>query len=260
MDLTYSGANSDLVTGGLAVVFGVGLWGKIPRWRAVRFLFLAVGVAVAQTVPFVGCPADGQAGPMSAPTGGRVRVSLPARVAAELAYYKGGRGTGVLAPRGWQCLEIYGSSGQGLVVRPGAVSFGMDVEGPAVVAELRYGGTSGRFTVARVIARVFPEYRWFVDGVREGFENLDLPSGPVATDVLKRQGARVVAYRTPGGLDGLGTESWLKKVAWPIDGVVVLVGETPDLVRVNVRLPARLRWLAPYVLGEAVQGAGKSER
>ena len=219
-------------------------------------LALAVGVAMGQTVPFVGCPADGQAGPVAAPTGGPVRVLLPARVAAELAYYKGGQGSGVLAPRGWRCFEKYGSSGQGLVVRPGAVSFGADVDGPAVVAEVRYGGTSGRFTVARVIARLFPGFRQFVDEVRQGFENVDLPSGPVATDVLKRRGARVVDYRTPGGMEGMGTESWLKKEAWPIDGVVALVGETPDLVRVNVRLPERLRWLAPFVLGEAVRGAG----
>lgn len=125
-----------------------------------------------------------------------------------------------------------------------------------MVAEFRYGGTTGRFTVARVIARVFPGFRQFVDGVREGFE-LDLPSGPVATDVLKRQGARVVTYRTPGGLEGLGTDGWLKKEAWPIDGVVVLVGETPDLVQVNVRLPERLWWLAPSILGAAVEGSGK---
>lgn len=112
---------------------------------------------------------------------------------------------------------------------------------------------SGRSTVARVIARVFPGFRWFVDEVRQGFDDLDLPSGPVATDVLKRRGARVVEYRTPGGLDGLGTDGWLKREARPIDGVVVLEGETPDLVRVNVRLPERLRWLAPSILG-----AGKS--
>lgn len=122
-----------------------------------------------------------------------------------------------------------------------------------MVAELRYGGTSGRSTVARVIARVFPGFRWFVDEVRQGFDDLDLPSGPVATDVLKRRGARVVEYRTPGGSDGLGTDGWLKREARPIDGVVVLEGETPDLVRVNVRLPERLRWLAPSILG-----AGKS--
>lgn len=216
-------------------------------------MLLVLALAVGQMVPFVGCPSDGQAGPVAAPTGGPVRVLVPARVAAELAYYKGGKGTGVLAPRGWRCLELYGSSGQGLVVRPGAVLFGADVDGPAVVAEFRYGGTSGRFAVAGVIARVFPGFQGFVDGVRQGFENLELPSGPVATDVLKRRGARVVEYRTPGGMEGLGTESWLKKEAWPIDGVVVLVGETPDLVRVNVRLPERLRWLAPSILG-----AGKS--
>lgn len=114
--------------------------------------------------------------------------------------------------------------------------------------------------MARVIARVFPEYRWFVDGVREGFDDLDLPSGPVVTDVLKRRGPRVVVYRTPGGMEGLETDGWLKKETWPIDGVVVLVGDMPDLVQVNVRLTERLRWLAPFVLGEAVRESGKSER
>ena len=76
-------------------------------------MLLVLALAVGLTVPFVGCPSDGQAGPVATPTGGPVRVSLPARVAAELAYYKGGQGTGVLAPRGWQCFESYGSSGQG---------------------------------------------------------------------------------------------------------------------------------------------------
>jgi hypothetical protein len=61
-------------------------------------------------------------------------------------------------------------------------------------------------------------------------------------------------------MEGLGTDGLLKKEAWPIDGVVVLVGDTPDLVRVNVRLPERLRWLAPSILGAAVAESGKSER
>ena len=212
---------------------------------------LVLALAVGVLVPFVGCPADGQAGPVAAPKGGPVRVSLPVRVAAELAYYSSG-GKGVLAPRGWAGSENYGSSGAALEVRPRGGAPGI------VVAEWRDGGTSGRFTVARVIARVFPEFRWFVDEVRQGFENFEVPSGPVATDVLKRRGARVVEYRTPGGMEGLGTESWLKKDAWPIDGVVVLVGDVPDLVQVNARLPERLRWLAPSILGAAVEEAGKS--
>jgi hypothetical protein len=137
--------------------------------------------------------------------------------------------------------------------------FASELAGAVVVSEYAWGEGSGRDLVSRVVAQVFPEFRWYLDRVLATFE-LDLPRGPVATDVLKRRGARVVEYRTPGGMEGLGTDGLLKKEAWPIDGVVVLVGDTPDLVRVNVRLPERLRWLAPSILGAAVAESGKSER
>lgn len=216
---------------------------------------------MGQTVPFVGCPADGQAGPVATPKGSAVRVAVPARAAAQLAYYKGGRGTGVLAPRGWKCFESYGSRGNRLVVRPGPVGFGEDVAGPAVVADYRTGGGSGRFVVAEVVAQVFPRFHGFVDALRQEGA-LDLPTGPVPTDVLRRCGDRAVAYRTPGATRGLGTQTGLRPDAEPIDGVVALAGDVSAMVRVNTRLPERLRGLAPLILGEAVPaavcGAGNS--
>jgi len=50
-------------------------------------------------VPFVGCKADGQAGPKDAPPGEPVAVALPTDIAGKLAYYRW-EGLGVLAPKG----------------------------------------------------------------------------------------------------------------------------------------------------------------
>jgi hypothetical protein len=52
----------------------------------------------AVSVPFVGCPSDGQAGPQKAPTGKNPILSIPVEAAERLAYYKAG-GTSVFSHR-----------------------------------------------------------------------------------------------------------------------------------------------------------------
>src|SRR5580692_3776159 len=76
-------------------------------------LFAQVRIAASnlQSIPFVGCKADGQVGPLKAPKETTKMISLPSELAHELAYYKAEGGVGVLAPRGWYCFETYGSSG-----------------------------------------------------------------------------------------------------------------------------------------------------
>src|SRR5208282_5998832 len=72
----------------------------------------------AASVPFVGCPSDGQTGPIEAPTGTARSVQIGRGAARELAYYEAAIGFGVLAPRGWHCLGNSGSSGASLFVSP----------------------------------------------------------------------------------------------------------------------------------------------
>src|SRR5436190_3374384 len=110
------------------------------------------------TVPFVGCPADGQSGPIAPPKGQPKVVSLGDLPAGGIAYYKGDQAPGVFAPAGWHCRVWYGSSGSTLVVTPTPLdtTHFPKVAGPAVEMSVSYGGTSGRFNVARYASRLFP--------------------------------------------------------------------------------------------------------
>jgi hypothetical protein len=103
------------------------------------------------TVPFVGCPADGQVGPLDLPKGTSQVVHLSK------------------APRGWHCFETYGSNGNSLFVSPQPIDGKMlfsdtwkGFAGPVIQISVEDGGTSGRFDVARMIAHVFPAHRSFV--------------------------------------------------------------------------------------------------
>ncbi len=86
---------------------------------------------------------------------------VPAAAVDRLGYYASVH-LGVVAPRGWHCFGLYGSSGSTLLVTPEPYGFddflraNTGLAGPAVVLRLTYGGTSGRFDVAMVAARLFP--------------------------------------------------------------------------------------------------------
>lgn len=139
-------------------------------------------------VPFVGCPSDGQVGPMETPKGTSKLVAISRQDAQRLAYYSAFR-RGVLAPRGWHCFGVYGSGGSALFVVPQIVdtehilSIDRDLSGPVIALSDDYGGTSGRDQVARVIARVFPAYRAFVDDL-ERLPGLEYETGPYPKDQL----------------------------------------------------------------------------
>jgi hypothetical protein len=197
-------------------------------------------------IPFVGCAADGQIGPVEAPAGKSRSLPISAETAGRLAYYKSSEGLGVLAPRGWSCFGLYGSNGYFLYVAPEHLAFeslsGKEFTGPAIELNWESGGTSGRFGVARIIARVFPEHRSFVERVlADGItEPSDFPSGPYPTDQLKYRSRTMVEYETPANAEGLGTSDRLKPSALPVRGVAILVGKIPDLVQLAVRLPPDL--------------------
>ena len=217
----------------------------------------AQGVTVQ--VPFVGCASDGQTGLRPAPTGKNKVVAIPSGVAARLAYYKAEYGAGALAPRGWQCFSTYGSDGVNLFVSPNPIDpkapFSDNwkgFSGPAVQISDVAGGTSGRFEVAKIIARVFPEYKAFAESViAEGIEPAsDFPFGPYPNDKLTYRGKGVVEYQTPANTEGLGTVSRLQANASEIDGVAILSGADTDLTLLSARLTENDRDLIPAIVGQ----------
>ena len=224
----------------------------------------ATSTAVSQ-VPFVGCASDGQAGPQAAPTGPAKAVAISAAAAERLAYYKAQYGPGVLAPRGWHCFSTYGSDGSNLFVSPDAIDSAtlLSVDwkgftGPAIQISIAEGGTSGRFEVAKVIARVFPAYKQFAHNViAEGIEPAsDFPSGPYATDKLTYRGTNTVEFETPANAAGLGTDSRLLPNASPIDGVDLISGQDTDLIQLSARVSAKDRDLIPLIVKQVESGAG----
>jgi hypothetical protein len=218
-------------------------------------------VAVGK-VPFVGCHREGQAGttggPISAPPSAKVpAVSGPAT--GVLAYYWSGD-LGVLAPRGWHCFGFYGSGGYSLLVTPYTRQTGdfynrrLRFLGPAVEVTFNYGRTSGRTAVLDAIGRYFPAHRGFI---RET-DKIDLllgplPRGPYPTDSIQRRSADSVRYGTPAGKSGQGTTGLLAPGPEPVEGIRKLVNlrDGPDLLAVNVRLPAAAAALTDVILSSA---------
>jgi len=232
-------------------------------------LLVIGGPVAAQTasdaaVPFIGCAADGQMGPLAPPaTGAAPAVPSPAR--DQLAYYAA-KHLAVLAPRGWHCFELYGSNGATLIVTPephnakDLLRPDSSLQGPAVQLSLSDGETNGRFAVAKVAARIFPVAQGFVDQViAEGIlPKSEFPAGPYPDDKLTRKSARVVEFTTPGKRDGLGTASRLAKNADPIDGVAILSPEN-NLLQLSVRLPTAQRELAATIIEATEADRGRRQ-
>jgi hypothetical protein len=123
-------------------------------------------------------------------------------------------------------------------------------DGPAIHVSYTFGGTSGRFAVAEIIARVFPAFRAFAINVMKEFDdrNNRYQFGPYPNDTLAYKGKALVEYQTPARDDGLGTYSWMKKSSLPIEGAAMLVGDEHDLALLSIRLPIAMRELIPTVI------------
>lgn len=211
----------------------------------------------------VGCKSDGQLGPVDPPAVSSVMIDIPPAAAKRLAYYQARSGPGVLAPRDWFCFGTYGSSGETLYVSPAAIqssdlfsSQWNGFPGPTIAISHEYGGTSGRFGVARVIARIFPAHRDFVEKVVEENAKSDAPAisfdyGPYKTDTLEYADANLVKFKTPANAEGLGTRLLLQKSEDAISGLVVLIGAEPDMVQVSARLPADKVDLKQFIIKQA---------
>ena len=222
------------------------------------FLLTPLAAQAAQTVPFVGCRSDGQQGPVAAPKGQPKAVAIDPAAAKGLAWYQAEYSAGALAPRGWKCFSFYGSSGVTLTIAPSGKLDDMNqpIAGPAVVLADDSGGTSGRFDVAKVAARVFagPEKAFVASVIAEGIEPKEnFPAGPYPADKLTYKTPTLVAFATPAGKEGLGAAAGLGASPLPVVGVAKLVGpaDGPELYVLAVRLPAAQAGFAPAIVGVA---------
>ena len=112
-----------------------------------------------------------------------------------------------------------------------------------------------------MIARVFPADSWFLrDVIDEGIEPASaFPSGPFPKDKLIYRSKRLAEFQTPANEDGLGTASWLLKTDMSIYGQVMLVGQTPDLVHLSMRLTPEIADLTPTIIKQlGTEGHGSA--
>ena len=199
---------------------------------------ITIGIALAVqagaepmrvTVPTIGCPADGQVGPIPPPHSSPRAVALDAAPAQQVAFYQGGVGPGVFAPRGWHCQVSYGSAGSDIVVTPAPIDSAgnpqMRIRGEAVMSTYHEGGTSGRFAVAGFGRLLFPHAAAkFIESVES--EDLvpesDFTFGPYPFDVMKHLDSVTTEFTTPANKAGLGTESNLVPSQEAIRGIAVL--------------------------------------
>jgi hypothetical protein len=240
------------------------IYAQCPLWGQSKSPAARRAMNTRASVSFVGCASDGQVGPLKAPTGRSRRMAIPAKAAQRLAYYKAENGFGVLAPKGWHCFGTYGSNGANLYVSPSPINASdlfsttwKGFPGPVIQISSVNGGTSGRFEVARIIARVFPDRKEFVDNViAEGVEPASsFPSGPHPADTLKYRGKNIVEFLTAARKEGLGTQSRLLKNNSPISGVAILFGEEPSLLQLSMRLPSQTSDLAQFIIAHAEREA-----
>ena len=214
-------------------------------------------------VPFVGCPLLSMGTPVAAPHRAPRIVAVKASLAARIAYYAGASQywPGAYAPRGWHCRVWSGANGSFMVVTPEPppdVTPHASVTGPGVFASISIGGTGGRFDVAQVGARFFPQaLRAFIQKVRTG--DADLPAAhfvvkPYPDDIATQVGNRMIEFTTPAFHEGFGTSG-----AYPIfmvsdqavRGLVAFSVKPPaasptwpNLQEYEIRLPKKERSLA----------------
>jgi hypothetical protein len=217
-------------------------------------------------VPLVGCEAYDQAETFKAPERAKKTVSIDASATKMLAYYKAEYFAGVLAPRGWNCLAVNGSGGSVFLVTPQPLKIDFDlnkITGPAIQVNEYCSDNSGRFDIARVIARAFPKQKTFVQNMLK-FGDLpasDFPFGPYPKDKMVRRNDWIVEYRTPANSEGLGTIGYLPKADLPTEGIAILRDQSPDcLLFMAVRLPPDMSDLAPQIIQQMLRENGKKEK
>jgi hypothetical protein len=226
----------------------------------------------SSVVPFIGCESEGMSGHVDAPSGKPLRLRISQKNAARLAYYSVLPGLSALAPRGWHCIDIYGSNGADLLITPQLMDAnaavealqGRKLDGPAVVLTFSNGFSSGREEVASVVSRVFPAHLRLVrDAARNAEIDVPVPAylGPFPGDRLRYRSSESLAFTTPAGRQGIGTLlAPLQPSTQSIYGVQILVkdrGDCCDLLSLSVRLPSNYSDVVPILQREVQRESDK---
>ena len=236
----------------------------VAHMRAITGIAVAIVLvrsACAQshldTVPFVGCPADGQQGYIAPPNAQPKVVRLHDVALQGIAYYKGDDAPGVFAPSGWHCRAWYGSSGTHLLVTAAPIDtthfMPPKVLGPAVEMSVSSAGTSGRFAVAHYASRLFPRVlASFIQTVKDEHiaSDSEFDPRPYARDSVRSLGPLAAEFTTSAGVSGLGTGGLLGPSSDPIHGVAVIAPDStePDMAILRVRLGGQARQVGAAVL------------
>lgn len=208
---------------------------KYVRRQCIAYLFAVIAIFGITTVhadnemrvPSVGCPADGQVGPLAPPSVSAQVIHPTTALPGPVAYYKGAQGVGVFAPAGWHCFVVYGSDAATTMVTqkpiPSSLSNLSPLNAPAITLSILYGGTGGRFDVASYGFMLFPDLsRDFVKQVEaENFvskKDIERPKYP--DDKLKYLNESLVEFMTPANKKGLGTQSYINMGDTPVSGLV----------------------------------------
>jgi len=243
------------VRGTLAARVRIGM--SIALWLSWASLGWAAIPESQPRVPAFGCPANDQSGPASLQTGETMPAPVEQRVAEQIAYYRAENSPGIFAPKGWSCRAWNGSNGSVLVVTPKRIEppyFPLPtITGAGVMIESSDGGSSGRFHVAIVAARLFPLLGGeFITRVRQ--EHLISDSlfdvVPYPADRLEYLSDRFVEYTTPAHTAGLGTDGMFEESDLPVMGLTIvnLAADVNTLTEVRVRLPAGLNAVAQAIV------------
>jgi hypothetical protein len=132
------------------------------------------------------------------------------------------------------------------------------VKGWGVIAIKSYGGTSGRFDVAEVSARLFPKVMAdFIARVKaEGFPSPDFSKiKPFPHDQYTYLTPKLVVFMTEAHQEGIGTGIFVPSEN-PVRGVVSLSpegGRYPDLLQFHIRLSSSDDTLAQALIDLELQ-------
>src|SRR6266576_2476329 len=208
----------------------------VAHMRAITGIAVAIVLvrsACAQshldTVPFVGCPADGQQGYIAPPNAQPKVVRLHDVALQGIAYYKGDDAPGVFAPSGWHCRAWYGSSGTHLLV------------------------TAAPIDTTHFASRLFPRVlASFIQTVKDEHiaSDSEFDPRPYARDSVRSLGPLAAEFTTSAGVSGLGTGGLLGPSSDPIHGVAVIAPDStePDMAILRVRLGGQARQVGAAVL------------
>ncbi len=201
-------------------------------------------------VPIVPCTLSTPGGPDLKPTVAPLgKAKVPVALRDSVALYQASEAESVLAPKDWQCRKFNFDTGSMLLVAPVAegVAFAAGYKGPLISVLFANGGSSGRTTVGRLAASVFPSVEPFVKRVQAS------PVSRSPDETLSFLSDTAVVSNTPANTPGLGTFDF-GPTGEAVTGLLYLTGtaDEPSALFVRARLAGGSGQLSAAVLAHAL--------